>query len=252
MTPCIIAAVGLNPRGPASRHLPNGRLLARECTLTWARTHRVAHPKPPNRDEWPRFRSMVVRTTVFGGWGESSGKFRFTTVGCPRHRYPRVTTGPPAQKAAGVRCMDDMRCGEERRPGRPGGDLPASLRRRCPSAPRPVAGSALPERGCCRDHLRWSAIGAFSVVGLVLILIRWQPRWDWRNVSASSALAETRCSLVPRRLLMTAQPKCQVWADNCVACVPQTQQLVNIILQDHSIKIAHRCSLNNHLLVTLL
>ncbi len=76
MTPCIIAAVGLNRRAPGSRHLPNGCLLAPDCTLTWSRMHRVAHPKPPNRDKRPRFRPKLDCATVLGGWEESFGKSR--------------------------------------------------------------------------------------------------------------------------------------------------------------------------------
>ena len=79
MTPRVIAA-GMNLRGPGARHLPNGHLLAPECTLTLARMHRVAHPKPPDRDEWPRFRSMLDCATVFDGWEESSGKSRIVSL----------------------------------------------------------------------------------------------------------------------------------------------------------------------------
>ncbi len=67
----------LSRRAPGSRHLPNGRLLVPDCTLTWSRMHRPAHPKPPDRNEWPRFRSMLDCATVFGGWEESSGKSQF-------------------------------------------------------------------------------------------------------------------------------------------------------------------------------
>ncbi len=75
MTPRVIAA-GLNRRGPGAPRLPNGRPRAPECTLTWARMRRVAQPKPPNRDEWPAFRSMLDCATVFGAWDGSSGKSR--------------------------------------------------------------------------------------------------------------------------------------------------------------------------------
>ncbi len=75
MTPSVIAA-GLNRRGPVARPLPNNRYRAPECILRWARMRRVTQPKPPNRDEWPRFRSMLDFATVFGGWEESSGKSR--------------------------------------------------------------------------------------------------------------------------------------------------------------------------------
>ncbi len=40
--------------------------------------HRVAHPKPLNRDKRPRFRSKHKRATVFDGWEESSGKSRLS------------------------------------------------------------------------------------------------------------------------------------------------------------------------------
>ena len=73
-TPRVIAVVGLNRRAPGPRHLPNGRLLAPDCALTWSRIHRAAHPKPPNRDNRPRFRPMLDCATVLGGWEESSGK----------------------------------------------------------------------------------------------------------------------------------------------------------------------------------
>ncbi len=49
--PRVIAVVGVNWRALDLRHLPNGRLLAPECTSTYARMHRVAHPKPLNRHE---------------------------------------------------------------------------------------------------------------------------------------------------------------------------------------------------------
>jgi len=37
---------------------------------------REAQPKPPNLDQWPRFRSMLDRANDFGGWEVSSGKSR--------------------------------------------------------------------------------------------------------------------------------------------------------------------------------
>ncbi len=49
MAPRGIAAVGLKRRAPGPPYLPNGRLLALECTLTCVRMHRVPHPKPLNR-----------------------------------------------------------------------------------------------------------------------------------------------------------------------------------------------------------
>ncbi len=67
MTPRVIAA-GLNRRGPGARRLPNDRFRAPECILTWTRMRSVAQPNPPNRDEWPRCRSMLDCATVFGGW----------------------------------------------------------------------------------------------------------------------------------------------------------------------------------------
>ncbi len=76
MTLSVIAVVGLNRRAPEARRLPNDRLLAPECRLTRARTHRVGHGKPLNCHDWPRFPSMLDRATVFGGWEESSGKSR--------------------------------------------------------------------------------------------------------------------------------------------------------------------------------
>ena len=78
MTARVIAA-GINRRPPGARALPNDRYRAPECILTWARMCCVAQLKPPNRDEWPRFRSMLDCATVFGGWEELSGKSRFKT-----------------------------------------------------------------------------------------------------------------------------------------------------------------------------
>ena len=68
----VIAAVGLNQLAPGSRHLPNGRLLAPDCTLTGSRMHRVAHPKPQNRDKRQRFRPILDCGTVC--WEGSPGK----------------------------------------------------------------------------------------------------------------------------------------------------------------------------------
>ena len=36
------------------------------------------HPKSPIRDDSPRFRSMLVCATAFGGWEESFGKSQST------------------------------------------------------------------------------------------------------------------------------------------------------------------------------
>ncbi len=66
MTPRVIAA-GLNRRGPGARPLPNDRYRAPECILTGARMRRVTQPKPPNRDERQRFRSMLDCAIAFGG-----------------------------------------------------------------------------------------------------------------------------------------------------------------------------------------
>ena len=166
--------------------MPNGRLLARKCTLTWARMHRVAHLNPPNRDEWPRFRSMDTRVTVFGGWAGSSEKFRFTTVGCARHRYPRVTTGPPSQKAAGVRCLDGMKCG-----GATARKARGLCRRRRAGVARPRRGRSPGQRYRSADAAAITCggrpLGPCSVVGRVLIMIRWMPQGDWWNFSVSSA-----------------------------------------------------------------
>ena len=90
MTRHVIAAVGLNRRALGSRHLPNGRLLAPDCTLTGSRMHRVAHPKPPNRDKRPRFRPMLDCATVFGGWEESSGKSQIKHIHNALDRYDQV------------------------------------------------------------------------------------------------------------------------------------------------------------------
>ncbi len=75
MTPRVIAEAS-NRRGPGARPLPNDHYRAPECILTWARIRRVTQPKPPNRNERPRFRSMLDCATNFGGWEESSGKSR--------------------------------------------------------------------------------------------------------------------------------------------------------------------------------
>ena len=77
--------------GEPSLGLPNGRFGAPQCTLTRARMGRVAQPESPNRDQWPRFRSMLDRATAFGGWEESSGKSsldRSLTVWLSSQREP--------------------------------------------------------------------------------------------------------------------------------------------------------------------
>ena len=53
--------------------LPNGPLSRTQKHPTWVRMRRVAQPKPPDREEWPRFRSLLDRATVFSGWEDSSG-----------------------------------------------------------------------------------------------------------------------------------------------------------------------------------
>ncbi len=78
MTPCIIAAIGLNQRAPDSRRLPNDRLLAPDCASAGSGTHRVAHPKPLIRVViWSRFRSMPNSAILFRAWEASAGKSRF-------------------------------------------------------------------------------------------------------------------------------------------------------------------------------
>ncbi len=72
----VIAAVGLNRRAPASRHLPNDGFLAPKCVSERSRTHRAPSPKTPNRIPGSRFRAKHKYATVFGGWGESSGKIQ--------------------------------------------------------------------------------------------------------------------------------------------------------------------------------
>ena len=74
MTRRVIAAIGLNRRAPASRHLPNDRFLAPKCVSERSRTHRAPYPKTPNRVPGSRFRAKHKCATVFGGWEESSGK----------------------------------------------------------------------------------------------------------------------------------------------------------------------------------
>ncbi len=76
MTPCIIAATGLNRQAPDSRRSPNDRFLASNCVSARSRTHRAPHPKTPNRVVGSHFRSKHKRATVFGGWGKSCGKSR--------------------------------------------------------------------------------------------------------------------------------------------------------------------------------
>ncbi len=82
MTPYVINAVGLNRRAPGPRHLPNGRLLAPDCALTWSRTHRAAHPKSRTQVASSGLRSMPNCDTVSGAWEESTGKSQMK--GCAR------------------------------------------------------------------------------------------------------------------------------------------------------------------------
>ncbi len=63
------------------RPLPNDRNHTPECILTRARMRCVAHPKPQNRNERSRFRSMLDCAIVFGSWEESSGKSRIGQIG---------------------------------------------------------------------------------------------------------------------------------------------------------------------------
>ena len=90
-----VSAAGLNRRAPGARHLPNGRLLAPDFALTWSRMHRVAHPRPPNRDQWPRFRSMLDRATVFVGWWEPYGKSRVRSEASKVKKAAPVFSGSP-------------------------------------------------------------------------------------------------------------------------------------------------------------
>ncbi len=74
MTPCVIAAVGLNRRVLGSRHLPNARLQIPDCTLAGSPTHRAPYLKAPIWIVGSRFRSIRNSATVFGAWEEPSGK----------------------------------------------------------------------------------------------------------------------------------------------------------------------------------
>ena len=66
MTPCVIAAAGLNRRVPSSRHLPNERLQIPDCTLAGSPTHRVPYLKAPIGIVGSRFRSIRNCATIFG------------------------------------------------------------------------------------------------------------------------------------------------------------------------------------------
>ncbi len=74
MTPCVIAAAGLNRRVPGARHLPNARLQIPDCTLAGSPTHRAPYLKAPIWIVGSRFRSICKCATVFGAWEEPSGK----------------------------------------------------------------------------------------------------------------------------------------------------------------------------------
>ncbi len=74
MTPCVIAAAGLNQRVPGSRHLPNERLQIPDCTLAGSPTHRAPYLKAPIWIVGSRCRSIRKCATVFGAWEEPSGK----------------------------------------------------------------------------------------------------------------------------------------------------------------------------------
>ena len=104
MTPYVINAVGLNRRALGPPHLPNGRLLAPDRTLTWSRTHRVAHPKPPSRNKRPRLLSMLDIATVFAGWEGSSGKSRLRSYNVNGRAMARRCIDDVAGWSAGIRC----------------------------------------------------------------------------------------------------------------------------------------------------
>ncbi len=80
MTPCVIAAAGLNRRVPGSRHLPNERLQIPDCTLAGSPTHRAPYLKSPIWIVGSRFRSIRNRATVFGAWEKPTGKSRLGRI----------------------------------------------------------------------------------------------------------------------------------------------------------------------------
>ncbi len=82
MTPCVIAAIGLNRRVPGSRHLPNERLQIPDCTLAGSPTHRAPYLKAPIWVVGSRFRSIRNSATVFGAWEKPSGKCRLKSLRC--------------------------------------------------------------------------------------------------------------------------------------------------------------------------
>ncbi len=78
MTPCVIAAAGLNRRVPGSRHLPNERLQIPDCTLAGSPTHRAPYLKTPIWIVDSRMRQKRNCASVFGAWMEPPGKSRLS------------------------------------------------------------------------------------------------------------------------------------------------------------------------------
>ena len=76
ITPCVIAAAGLNRRVPGSRHLPNELHQIPDCTLAGSPTHRAPYLKSSIWVVGSHFRSIRNFATVFGAWEEPSGKSR--------------------------------------------------------------------------------------------------------------------------------------------------------------------------------
>ncbi len=101
MTPCVIAAAGLNRRVPGSRHLPNERLRIPDCTLAGSPTHRAPYLKAPIWIVGSRFLSEHTCATVFVGWVESIGKSRIN-----RHRA--ISAGVIG-RGPGQWCWKDVR-----------------------------------------------------------------------------------------------------------------------------------------------
>jgi hypothetical protein len=104
MTPCVIAAAGLNRRVPGSRHLPNERLQIPDCTLAGSPTHRASYLKSPIWIVGSRFRSIRSCATVFGAWEEPSGKSRLG----PTHRRPGEI-GPGTMSRRAIEVMSRTR-----------------------------------------------------------------------------------------------------------------------------------------------